>query len=243
MKRYLSMLVATAAFAVTPFIATAHPVITDDGVLRFPFADREAPAIFCRPLYVCDIVLQPGETVINVAIGDSSRWMISPGSSGSNAGVTPHILIKPTEFGLSTNLIVTTNKRAYYLDLHSASVPPMERVGFTYPVQLDASNEKADPNGMAMESARPLDYKYSDSGARELYPATIYNDGMHTYLTLDPHIEQLPVLFASGPDGDQLINYRVKDGSEYIIDGVPDRIALVVGSGKHELRAEIARQH
>ena len=240
MKRFLATLAAASALAVTPLTALAHPVIGDDGVLRFPFADREAPAIFCRTLYVCDIILQPGETITNLAIGDSTRWVVSSASSGTN-NATPHILIKPTEMNISTNMIVTTNKRAYYVDLHSANVTPMVRVGWLYPKEADAANENAHGD-MAMDAPLPLDYKYDDAGSRELFPATIYNDGKHTYLRLDPHIEELPVLFAIGPDGDQLVNYRVKDGSEYIVDGVPDRIALVVGTGKHVLRAEISRK-
>ncbi len=239
MKRLFSMFIAAAAIAVLPLAAAAHPVLGDDGVLRFPFADREAPALFCRPLYVCDLVLEPGEIVTSIAIGDSSRWIVSSASSGANA--TPHILIKPTDMNLSTNLIVITNKRAYYVDLHSANVTPMVRVGFLYPTTPDAANE--DPHGDMAMDASVLDFKYQFSGSHELFPTMIYNDGKHTYVRLDPHIQELPVLFAIGPNGDELVNYRVKDGSEYIVDAVPDRIALVLGTGKTELRAEIARKH
>lgn len=246
MKRYLSILAAAAAFVAAPLSALAHPVMGNDGVLRFPFEDRVAPALFCRPLYVCDIVLEPGETVINVAIGDSTRWLVSPASSGS-VNATPHILIKPTQTNLSTNLIVTTSKRAYYLDLHSANVAPMIRVGFLYPQTLDAANENMAQGGMpgmnmGVLSTSTIDNKYQSAGSRELFPVSCYNDGKHTYLRLDPSIEALPVLFQVGPDGDQLVNYRVKDGDEYIVDAVPDRIALVLGSGKSELRAEIFRK-
>lgn len=246
MKRYLSILAAAAAFVAAPLSALAHPVMGNDGVLRFPFEDRVAPALFCRPLYVCDIVLEPGETVINVAIGDSTRWLVSPASSGS-VNATPHILIKPTQTNLSTNLIVTTSKRAYYLDLHSANVAPMIRVGFLYPQTLDAANENMAQGGMpgmnmGVLSTSTIDNKYQSTGSRELFPVSCYNDGKHTYLRLDPSIEALPVLFQVGPDGDQLVNYRVKDGDEYIVDAVPDRIALVLGSGKSELRAEIFRK-
>ena len=244
MKRFISMLLAAAAFAAAPLVASAHPVLGNDGVLRWPYADREAPALFCRPLYVCDIILEPGETVVNLAIGDSTRWVVSPATSGTGT-TTTHILIKPTEANLSTNMIVTTSKRAYYLDLHSANVAPMVRVGFLYPKNADAENTDVDPmhmTAMSGESSQPLDSNYQDTGSQQLFPSSIFNDGKHTYLRLDPHLEQLPVLFAIGPNGDQLVNYRVKDGSEYIIDGVPDRIALVVGTGKSELRAEIARK-
>ncbi len=246
MKRYLSILAAAAVIAAAPLAAYAHPIMGSDGVLRFPFEDRVAPALFCRPLYVCDIVLEPGESVINVAIGDSTRWLVSPATSGT-VNSTPHILIKPTQANLSTDLIVTTTKRAYYLDLHSANVKPMIRVGFTYPQALDATHENASAPAMANMAmgagpVAPLDFKYQSTGAHELYPVTVYNDGKHTYIRLDPNIQALPVLFQVGPDGDQLVNYRVKDGDEYIVDAVPNRIALVLGSGKNMLRAEVFRK-
>lgn len=250
-NRYLAIAAAAAAIAVAPLTALAHPILGPDGVLRFPFEDRVAPALFCRPLYVCDIVLEPGETVINVAIGDSTRWLVSPATSGTT-NTTPHILVKPTQANLSTDLIVTTTKRAYYLDLHSANVKPMIRVGFTYPVNPDAPNETPGSPAMANMAmgnmamgagpVAPLDFKYQSTGAHALFPVTIYNDGKHTYLRVDPNIQALPVLFQVGPDGDQLVNYRVKDGDEYIVDAVPDRIALVLGSGKNMLRAEVFRK-
>jgi type IV secretion system protein VirB9 len=253
MKRYLSILLAAAALAAAAPAAFAHPITGADGVLRFPFGVKEAPAVFCAPLYVCDITLQPGETVLNVALGDSVRWILSPAASGSG-GNTPHILVKPTDANLSTNLIVTTNKRTYYVDLHSAKVPPMLRVGFFYPQEPDATltadaqaqkqHEAMQPPAADEPAITPdaLDFSYENSGARQLFPSATYNDGKHTYLRMDPHLPQLPVLFAIGPDGDQLINYRVKDGSMYIVDGVPDRMTLLLGSGKHQQRVTIARK-
>jgi P-type conjugative transfer protein TrbG len=250
MKRLVSTLVALLALTAAPFTALAHPIQGPDGVLRFPFGDKEAPAVFCAPLYVCDIILEPGETVLNYAIGDSARWMLAPAASGAN-GSTPHILLKPTDSNLSTNLIVTTSKRTYYVDLHSLRVRPMLRVGFFYPAEPDAADHSAaadahmDHDGMSDDPGVPaaaLDYKYQSSGSRELFPTQVYNDGKHTYVRLDPRIPEMPALLAVGPDGDQVVNYRVKDGDLYIVDAIPDRMALVVGSGKHQLRATITHK-
>ena len=55
-------------------------------------------------------------------------------------------------------------------------------------------------------------------------------------------LSQMPIVLEVGPNGDQLINYRVKDTTTYVIDGVPDRVALVVGSGKGQERATIWRK-
>lgn len=247
MKRFVSTLLAAAAIAAAPLAAlAADPVNGPDGVLRFPFGDATPPTVNCAPFFVCDVMLEPGETILNVAIGDSVRWILSPAASG-NASDTPHILIKPTDVNLQTNLVVTTNRRSYDVNLHSVKSGSMVRVGFYYSQELS----KAFPTPAPSPSPTPseasiapskLDFNYVATGERKILPAHAYNDGVHTYLQYAFALQQMPALLAEGPSGDQLINYRVKDGLTYIVDGVPDRLALVVGSGKGSQRAVVIRK-
>jgi P-type conjugative transfer protein TrbG len=247
MKRFVSTLLAAAALAAAPLAAfAAGPVNGPDGVLRFPFGDATSPTVNCAPFFVCDVILEQGETITNVAIGDSVRWILSPAASGSGSD-TPHILIKPTDANLETNLVVTTNRRTYNVNLHSVKSGSMARVGFFYPQELS----KAFPTPAPSPSPTPsepsitpsaLDFRYVATGERKILPAHAYNDGVHTYLQYAFQLQQMPALLAVGPNGDQLINYRVKDGLTYIVDGVPDRLALIVGSGKGQQRATIIRK-
>jgi type IV secretion system protein VirB9 len=247
MKKFLSTMFAAAALAASPFAAfAANPVNGPDGVLRFPFGDSIAPTINCEPFFVCDIVLEQGESIQNVAVGDSVRWILSPATSG-NAGDTPHILVKPTDVNLSTNLIVTTNRRSYSLNLRSVKSNPMLHVGFFYPQNLSAAFPTPAPSPSPSPVEMPislasLDFRYVATGERKILPAHAFNDGKHTYLQFAAQLAQMPVVLEVGPNGDQLINYRIKDGTTYIIDGVPDRVALVVGTGKGSQRATIWRK-
>lgn len=249
MKRFLSTILAVAALATAPVAAFAANPITDaDGVLRFPFGDRTPPTINCAPFFVCDITLEAGEVTQNVAVGDSVRWILAPATSG-NAGDTPHILIKPTDVNLTTNLIVTTNRRSYEMTLHSVKNNPMLHVGFFYaqnlaqafPVPVPSPSPSPAPTDAPLAPAM-LDFRYVATGERKILPAHAFNDGKHTYLQFNAQLAQMPVLLEVGPNGDQLINYRVKDGTTYIVDGLPDRVALVVGSGKGSERATIWRK-
>jgi len=247
MKKFVSMILAAAAIATAPLAAfAANPVTGADGVLRFPFGDTTPPTINCAPFYVCDITLEPGETIQNVAVGDSIRWILSPATSG-NAGDTPHILVKPTDVNLTTNLIVTTNRRSYDMSLHSVKNNPMLHVGFYYPQNLAQAFPTPAPSPSptpmdAVAAAAQLDFRYVATGEHKILPNHAFNDGKHTYLEFNTQLPQMPVVLEVGPNGDQLINYRVKDATTYIIDGVPDRIALVVGSGKGSQRATIWRK-
>ena len=248
MQHLLSTLLAAAVISAAPLAACAAEPVTDaNGILRFAYGDAAAPTINCAPFFVCDITLEPGESIQNVAVGDSVRWILSPATSG-NAGDTPHILIKPTDVNLTTNLIVTTNRRSYSLNLHSVKTNPMLHVGFYYPQNLaqafptPAPSPSPSPVADAAVTAASLDFRYVATGERKILPAHAFNDGKHTYLQFAAQLSQMPIVLEVGPNGDQLINYRVKDTTTYVIDGVPDRVALVVGSGKGQERATIWRK-
>lgn len=53
----------------------------------------------------------------SVSAGDTVRWMIGDTKSGSGTSEKIHILVKPTEADLKTNLVITTDCRTYYLEL------------------------------------------------------------------------------------------------------------------------------
>ena len=52
---------------------------------------------------------------------------------------------------------------------------------------------------------------------------------------------EAPVLVVNGPDGAEMVNYRVK-GDMYIVDRLFNRAALIVGVGKHARKVEITRK-
>ena len=265
MLRQISLVFALLAFAMCSAAGGAAAVTGPDGVLRYPFGEGTPPTLRCVPLSVCDLVLEPGEAIANVAIGDSVRWLIAPASSGPPDAATPHVLIKPTETGLRTNLIVTTNRRTYYLTLVSQKSDPMLRIGFLYPQDvhaLVASVSRAQDAQRPLATTEPqvqrtpraspetpeaafdqLDFNYRMSGDHGLEPLRVFNDGAHTYLQMPPQMNHIPVLLAVGSDGgDTLVNYRYT-GKYYVVDGVPARMALVDGSGKKQRRALIVREN
>lgn len=88
----------------------------------------------CAPLRVCIIELQAGERIVGEPqIGDSIRWNISPAMYGAGAAATSVIVLKPTISGLDTNLLIATDRRAYYLRLVSKPEEYVARVAFQYP--------------------------------------------------------------------------------------------------------------
>jgi len=223
--------------------ASAAPVIAPDGSLQYSFDSRTEPRLICRPLFICDIILQQGEVVLNVAIGDSLRWVIAAGQSGPS-GSTPHVFVKPTEVGLTTNLVITTTKRTYYLRLESNSFTTAPRISFSYPADVaeaaskEAQSQKLEQNNdpeLPVVPIDQLDYNYRIQGAPEITPSKVYNDGVHSYIEFTTLPVDLPIVLAIAPDGsDQIVNYRLK-GSIFIVDGIQSGFDLVLnaGTGNH----------
>src|SRR3546814_17232847 len=85
------------------------------------------------PGRVTVIALEQGESLGAVGSGDTARWVIGDTSSGSGETRRAHVLIKPVAAGLSTNLVITTDRRVYHLTVTSAAKGAMSAVAWSYP--------------------------------------------------------------------------------------------------------------
>ncbi|MGM9809027.1 MAG: TrbG/VirB9 family P-type conjugative transfer protein [Bacilli bacterium] len=109
-----------------------------DGSIVFTYG-TQTPAIVTAIMQITDIELEPNETINNINIGDSSRWSIEPaitGQRGKNS--VEHIIVKPLDVGLSTSMIVTTDKRTYRIKLTSTKDKYYPNVSFSYPEKATA---------------------------------------------------------------------------------------------------------
>lgn len=232
------------------------PAPGKDGRVLYTFG-AGLPTVVCAPLRVCVIELEPGEKLVGEPhIGDSIRWLISPASSGRAEFATSMIVIKPKQSGLDTNLLVTTDRRAYYLRLISKSDDYLARVAFAYPEeeaikwklhfaeQEQRRKEELEATQIApVESLEKLYFDYRIEGGDEnMRPIRVVDDGKKTFIQMTPNAahRELPVLVVVGLSGPEMVNYRVK-GDMYIVDRLFERGALILGVGKKARRAEIIR--
>ena len=214
------------------------------------------PTLVCAPLRVCVVELEAGEKLVGEPqIGDSVRWIISPATSGSGDFTTAMIVVKPKQAGLDTNLLVTTDRRAYYLRLISKPEDYLARIAFAYPENEAAKwkaqlaqqekrrREEEEARIAPVESLDHLYFGYRIQGGDEnMRPIRAVDDGKKTFIQMTPNAahRELPVLVVLGADGPEMVNYRVK-GDMYIVDRLFERGALILGVGKKAKRAEIIR--
>jgi type IV secretory pathway VirB9-like protein len=103
---------------------------------RFSWSEGGLYQIYTAPGRVTDIVLEPGETLAGagpIAAGDTARWIIGDTESGEGEARRVHVLVKPTLPGLTTNLVINTDRRTYYLELRASPATYMASVAWTYP--------------------------------------------------------------------------------------------------------------
>lgn len=216
----------------------------------YPFARGALYQVYTAPEQVTDIALQPGEALISVSSGDTERWILGDTLSGSGETEQVHILVKPVESGLTTNLIITTTMRTYHAELTSYRETYMAAVSWRYPkeglIQLSkmrAQSERstrvsapkaretvaAAPAGLSMDE---LNFRYRIEGDDPHWrPLQAFDDGQKAYIQFPARLDQgeAPPLFVIGNNDDtQLVNYRVK-GRYYIVDRLFARAELRLG--------------
>jgi len=197
-----------------------------NAVQIYPFTQGALYQLYAAPEQVTDIALQSGEQLISVSAGDTVRWVVGDTTSGYGDKSQVHILVKPISPGLTTNLVITTDIRAYHLEMRSFNETYMAAVSWRYPqTELVSNRGRSRPlrsptieRGLAIAA---LKFRYEIDGDKPHWrPIRAFDDGKKVYIQFPDNISQgeAPPLFVVGERGEaELVNYRVK-GAYYIVD-------------------------
>jgi len=220
-----------------------------NAVQVYPWSEGALYRLFTAPGLVSDIALQPGEGLVSVATGDTTRWVIGDTTSGAGAARRTHILVKPIAQGLRTNLVITTDRRVYLLALESASGQGMAAISWTYPQDELIALKSAEAPALAAAPVAEgvavdrLNFNYRIEGDRVSWtPVRAFDDGMRTFIEFPPSIGtgEIPPLFVIGSSGRaELVNYR-QSGRYYVVDRLFSAAELRIGE-KHQLVVRIVR--
>tara|TARA_B000000460_G_scaffold105975_1_gene74107 strand:- start:59 stop:1090 length:1032 start_codon:yes stop_codon:yes gene_type:complete len=213
----------------------------------YPWSEGALYQVYAAPGQITDIALEPGETLTGagpIAAGDTARWIIGDTTSGSGDGSRVHILVKPTRPDISTNLVVTTNRRTYMIELRSDKTPYMPAIAWAYP-QLPATR-RVTPAAPTIPAPTARHYRYGLQVSGESppwRPVSVFDDGRRVYVVFPAGIVQgeMPPIFVLGSDGEpQIVNSRIYRNM-LIVDRLFGAAELRLGSGKHQQVVRIVR--
>jgi P-type conjugative transfer protein TrbG len=210
----------------------------------WPYAEGALYQVYTSPGRVTAIMLQPGEELGAVSAGDTVRWIVGDTTSGSGDGQRVSVLVKPVRTGLKTNLVITTNRRAYLMELSATPQAWMASVSWEYPKDRMLALHKAAGEGQGVApreagvSLEQLRFRYAVRGDSPPWkPLRAFDDGQRVYIQFPIAIAQgeLPPLFVIGPEGDgQLVNYRYR-APYYVVDRLFAAAELRLGAGKAQV--------
>jgi len=184
------------------------------------------------------IAFAEDEHIENVAIGDSTKWQVTPNKRANL------LFVKPLDASARTNMTVVTDRHAYYFDLVSGTKgKPLYSLRFTYRPEPESADAKGQA---AADMDRPVDpanlaFDWIRKGKASLYPVQIYDDGQSTYLAW-PADRSVPAILVANEKGEEgPVNYAVRDGV-IVIGGVPRQIVLRSGKAAATLEKQVGAE-
>lgn len=231
------------------------PNIITEGFVIFAYNAGQQPVVKATPFQETVISLERGERHTNVTSGDPDRWSYSVAVSGSGSHFRENILVKPSMPSISTNLVITTNRRLYNIRFVSVNDSEITRqVSFWYPEDMlnNVNHVLIKEHQQEPVSTVPklavdqinFNYRIQSHGfgaAPRWQPVRVFDDGVHTYIQFPANIasRDMPVLWVSSKANQQeLVNYRSKP-PYFVVDKIFKNAVLVVGVGKSQEKVSL----
>ena len=212
----------------------------------YPWSEGALYQVYAAPGQITTIALEPGESLSGagpIAAGDTARWIIGDTDSGSGITRRVHILVKPSRPDISTNLVVTTDRRTYMIELRSREVLYMPAIAWAYPA-LPVGQRQTIPATPVIPDEVARNYRYALTGDSPPWrPISVFDDGRRVYVVFPRGIVQgeMPPIFVLGSNGEpQIVNSRVYQNI-LIVDRLFGAAELRLGSGKRQQTVRIVR--
>ncbi|MBY0563710.1 MAG: TrbG/VirB9 family P-type conjugative transfer protein [Hyphomonadaceae bacterium] len=173
----------------------------------YTYAPGAIYELYTSPSFISAILLEPGESLGDVAAGDTSRWMVQETSAEAGIDGRTIVLVKPQSTGLRTNIVLVTDRRTYTIEaIAQAGSAYSAQIAWCYPAEEQAR----------MASVDALNFGYrvraTRGGRPNWMPTRVFDDGRRTWIEMPETVasSDLPPLFVITGEGAELVNYRVQ---------------------------------
>ena len=238
--------------------------IKTPGWITYPYSVNTKPIMECQPLRLCVVQLESGEKLNSVNLGNSIDWKVGEFITGEGSDSTVSITIKPTQYEIATDLIISTSKRTYNIGLVSKQEAKVSVLRFYYPQEtriasiLAAQRQqgRALSKGVSQTVSTQvlhgsthvrlgrMNFHYRIKGDSPPWrPLRVFDDGRKTYIQMPVLASKfdLPILYLARKRKLKMVNYRYKK-PYFVIDGLFSRAWLISGKGSEQVRVEILNQ-
>ncbi|MDV6330273.1 TrbG/VirB9 family P-type conjugative transfer protein [Asticcacaulis sp. 201] len=220
--------------ALVPAMASAQQYEADTRLRTLDYDPKAVVKLEGCQNFQTMITLAPDERVENVGVGDSAAWQVMPNKRGNL------LFVKAVAERGYTNMTVVSDKRNYNFELRTAAKADCAAGRLTYelrfryppaPAAPDAGPKAAaDPNAfLPVPEKRNAAYTYS--GATELVPVRVFDDGTSTYMKWAAGVTTPAVYALNSDDTESLINYASR-GDYFVIEQVARGFVLRRGDMK-----------
>ncbi len=221
-------------------------VLRQSEVLLYPYGVYQ-PVLVCTVLRACIVELERDENLISLIAGDDQRWLIDHTATGPTAAI-PLVSVKPTDHDITTNLIISTDRRVYHLTLDSpprgsekSTFNPLgsytRHIRFYYPVDHIRHINDADAVRKAtLFVAENVNYRYTWQRYQGFpwEPLTVFDDGSRVFIRVPEEMVQkdAPLLVLRRAGKDVISSYVLERGF-YIVAGLFDEARLIGATVRH----------
>jgi len=230
----------TAAVQEANSVGIVKPSDYSHAAMVYDYDPDRVYEVYAMPLRACDIVLEPGENVLEAPfVSDSVRWQLGAGVNYERGVPVQHIYVKPSESALEASLIINTDRRVYHILLRSYRTVHMPITRWNYFSSAIPNNFISTPSkgtfSQPSQAAPGVDPRFLSFNYRITYswfskprwlPKLVFDDGSKTYIVFPDLVmnRELPAVFANRKD---VLNYRVVDNL-IVIDRLVDNITVKI---------------
>jgi type IV secretion system protein VirB9 len=226
-----------AAFAVLG--CTSVSAASDGRIKTLVYAPDKIVQIIGKSGIQSTIEFGPDERIENVAVGDSSKWQITPNHRASM------LFVKPLAPRSRTNMTVVTDQRTYMFDLVAGDkwTTPLYALKFSYPNDKpDVAAKAAQPViaaaapavAPAIAAVEKLRFDWKTRGDSKLLPERVFDDGQAVYLSWKRDMPLPAILTVSDDRKEGPVNYRMS-GEYIVISPIPQNLLLRYGKKSAQL--------
>jgi len=221
--------VSFAALAVLG--CTAAGAAADNRIRSMPYDPDKIVQVLGRTGIQSTIQFGGDERIQNVAVGDSSKWQVTP-----NHGATL-LFVKPLAPRVRTNMTVVTDRRTYMFDLVAGDkfTTPVYALKFSYPNEKPVApavkpDQQAQQAAAAVQqpatmAAEKLHFDWQSKGERKLIPARVFDDGNSVYLSWNRETPLPAILTMADNRKEGPLSYRMS-GDYIVVSPIPQNMVI-----------------